>query len=108
MSAAPRRDRSVKKKREISEEEKQEIRESFDLFDSDKDQLIDYHELKVGNFSKSFAHPFDLLASSSSRLCLLVQLFLHLFNISTVLEIFSVAIGYGMNVLSQFSTCANT
>lgn len=49
VSAAPCRDRSVKKKREISEEEKQEIRESFDLFDSDKDHLIDYHELKVAS-----------------------------------------------------------
>ena len=32
---------------EISEEQKQEIKEAFDLFDSDKTGQIDYHELKV-------------------------------------------------------------
>ncbi len=36
-----------RKKRELSEEQKQEIREAFNLFDSDKDQALDYHELKV-------------------------------------------------------------
>jgi len=44
-----RGDRSarLKRRRELSDEQKQEIRESFDLFDSDKDRAIDYHELKV-------------------------------------------------------------
>ena len=37
----------LRKRRELSEEQKQEIREAFDLFDTDKDQAIDYHELKV-------------------------------------------------------------
>ncbi|CAD7927369.1 unnamed protein product [Amoebophrya sp. A120] len=32
---------------EISDEQKQEIREAFDLFDSEKTGKIDYHELKV-------------------------------------------------------------
>ncbi|RUS19205.1 the N-terminal domain of Centrin 2 [Endogone sp. FLAS-F59071] len=32
---------------EITEEQKQEIKEAFDLFDTDKDGAIDYHELKV-------------------------------------------------------------
>lgn len=32
---------------DISEEQKHEIREAFDLFDTDKDGAIDYHELKV-------------------------------------------------------------
>jgi len=32
---------------EISEEQKQEIKEAFDLFDSEKTGKIDYHELKV-------------------------------------------------------------
>jgi centrin-3 len=32
---------------ELSEEQKQEIKEAFELFDSDKDNAIDYHELKV-------------------------------------------------------------
>ena len=41
-------DKSKKKrKRELAEEQKQEIREAFDLFDTDKDRAIDYHELKV-------------------------------------------------------------
>ena len=40
--AKPRRGR-----RELSEEQKQEIREAFELFDTDKDSAIDYHELKV-------------------------------------------------------------
>jgi len=32
---------------EISEEQKQEVKEAFDLFDTDKSGSIDYHELKV-------------------------------------------------------------
>lgn len=35
------------KRRELGEEQKQEIREAFELFDTDKDKAIDYHELKV-------------------------------------------------------------
>ena len=38
----------VKKARsELSEDQKQELREAFDLFDSDKTGSIDLHELKV-------------------------------------------------------------
>ncbi|XP_023698660.2 centrin-3 isoform X2 [Paramormyrops kingsleyae] len=36
-----------KKRRELTEEQKQEIKEAFELFDTDKDKEIDYHELKV-------------------------------------------------------------
>ncbi|RVE66171.1 hypothetical protein OJAV_G00123850 [Oryzias javanicus] len=36
-----------KKRRELTEEQKDEIKEAFDLFDTDKDRQIDYHELKV-------------------------------------------------------------
>ena len=36
-----------RKKRELSDLEKQEIVEAFKLFDSDNDEKIDYHELKV-------------------------------------------------------------
>lgn len=36
-----------RKRRELSEEQKQEIVEAFNLFDADKDQALDYHELKV-------------------------------------------------------------
>lgn len=32
---------------ELTEEQKQEIKEAFELFDTDKDGQIDYHELKV-------------------------------------------------------------
>lgn len=39
--------RNRKRRRELTEEQKQEIKEAFDLFDTDKDQAIDYHELKV-------------------------------------------------------------
>lgn len=38
-----------RKRRELSEEQKQEIVEAFNLFDTDKDQAVDYHELKVTN-----------------------------------------------------------
>uniref|UniRef100_A0A2K6EM60 Centrin 3 n=1 Tax=Propithecus coquereli TaxID=379532 RepID=A0A2K6EM60_PROCO len=36
-----------KKRRELTEEQKQEIKDAFELFDTDKDEAIDYHELKV-------------------------------------------------------------
>jgi centrin-3 len=32
---------------DLTEEQKQEIKEAFDLFDTDKSGTIDYHELKV-------------------------------------------------------------
>lgn len=32
---------------DLTEDQRQEIREAFDLFDTDKDGAIDYHELKV-------------------------------------------------------------
>ena len=36
-----------RKRRELTDEQRQEISEAFALFDSDKDQSLDYHELKV-------------------------------------------------------------
>ncbi len=36
-----------RQRQELSEEQKQEIKEAFDLFDTDKTGTIDYHELKV-------------------------------------------------------------
>lgn len=36
-----------KKRRELTDEQRQEIQEAFNLFDNDKDGAIDYHELKV-------------------------------------------------------------
>ncbi|EGF80654.1 hypothetical protein BATDEDRAFT_87987 [Batrachochytrium dendrobatidis JAM81] len=32
---------------ELTDEQKQEIQEAFELFDTDKDNALDYHELKV-------------------------------------------------------------
>ncbi|XP_008323352.1 centrin-3 [Cynoglossus semilaevis] len=37
----------VNKKKELTEDQKDEIKEAFELFDTDKDKEIDYHELKV-------------------------------------------------------------
>ena len=39
--------RNNKKRRDLSEDQKIEIREAFDLFDTDKSGIIDYHELRV-------------------------------------------------------------
>ena len=36
-----------RKRRELTEEQRQQVHEAFDLFDTDKDGAIDYHELKV-------------------------------------------------------------
>lgn len=38
-----------KKRRELTDEQKDEIKEAFELFDTDKDKEIDYHELKVSD-----------------------------------------------------------
>ena len=35
---------------ELNDEQKLEIKEAFELFDTDKDGSVDYHELKVGEF----------------------------------------------------------
>ncbi|KAK3521816.1 hypothetical protein QTP70_018548, partial [Hemibagrus guttatus] len=40
-------DKNKKKRRELTDEQKDEIKEVFELFDTDKDKEIDYHELKV-------------------------------------------------------------
>ena len=53
------------KRRELGEEQKQEIKEAFDLFDTDKDRAIDYHELKV-----TFLFYFMRLHLSSLLWCL--------------------------------------
>ena len=37
----------LRKRRELSDEQQQELREAFDLFDSEQTGQIDYHELKV-------------------------------------------------------------
>jgi Ca2+-binding EF-hand superfamily protein len=35
------------KRSELTEEQKQEIKEAFDLFDTDKSGSIDYHEVRL-------------------------------------------------------------
>ena len=37
---------------ELTEEQKAEIKEAFELFDTDKDNALDYHELKVSLSSR--------------------------------------------------------
>ncbi|XP_063279867.1 centrin-3 isoform X1 [Prinia subflava] len=56
MSLALRNELSVdktkkKKRRELTEEQKQEIKDAFELFDTDKDRAINYHELKSSRIS---------------------------------------------------------
>ena len=47
MGVIPKRQTKPKPRQELTEEQKQEIKEAFDLFDTDKAGSIDYHELKV-------------------------------------------------------------
>ena len=46
-SAAAKAKRRTHSRPELSEEQRQEIKEAFELFDTDKDRCLDYHELKV-------------------------------------------------------------
>lgn len=46
-SAVQKAKRRAHSRPELSEEQKQEIKEAFELFDTDKDGCVDYHELKV-------------------------------------------------------------
>jgi Ca2+-binding EF-hand superfamily protein len=43
------------KRPDLTEEQKQEIKEAFDLFDTDKSGSIDYHELKVTNKTDTYS-----------------------------------------------------
>lgn len=59
-----------KKRRELTEEQKQEIKDAFELFDTDKDRAINYHELKVKGFlhlSNFIAHNMYLFLSEFLR-----------------------------------------
>ncbi|CAF1056883.1 unnamed protein product [Didymodactylos carnosus] len=44
----PKSTKPKQRRRELSEEEVEEIKEAFELFDNDKDNELDYHEFKVG------------------------------------------------------------
>ena len=46
-AAAQKAKRRTHSRPELSDEQKQEIKEAFELFDTDKDGCVDYHELKV-------------------------------------------------------------
>ncbi len=46
-SAAQKAKRRTHARPELTDEQKQEIKEAFELFDTDKDGCVDYHELKV-------------------------------------------------------------
>lgn len=46
-AAAQKAKRRTHTRPELSDEQKQEIKEAFELFDTDKDGCVDYHELKV-------------------------------------------------------------
>lgn len=60
-----------KKRRELTEDQKHEIKEAFELFDTDKDKEIDYHELKVSN-ATTWALVFMLGVSCDALLFFLV------------------------------------
>lgn len=61
----PKKAAKPKQRQELSEEQKQEIKEAFDLFDTDKTGTIDYHELKVAlralGFEVKKAEVLDLM-----------------------------------------------
>ena len=46
-SAAQKAKRRTHARPELTDEQKQQIKEAFELFDTDKDGCVDYHELKV-------------------------------------------------------------
>ena len=74
--------RDTKTRMKLTEEEKTEIEEAFDLFDTDQDKLLDRDEFKVAlkalghnitkeKFTKIFKQPGDQLASWDVSLLIL-------------------------------------
>lgn len=59
--------KQVQARPELTDEQKQEIKEAFELFDTDKSGSIDYHELKVCAFRQ--ADPGHLLSFQFRSLC---------------------------------------
>jgi len=55
--------KSSRKRKDLTDEQKQQIHEAFDLFDTDKDGAIDYHELKVWYSSLSICIIIDNFSS---------------------------------------------
>lgn len=52
-----------RKRRELTEDQRHEIKEAFELFDTDKDKEIDYHELKVSSDER----PDQLLVAAGDQ-----------------------------------------
>lgn len=70
-SASARKPVKPLKRRELTDEQKQELREAFDLFDSESSGRIDYHELKVCASARlAIALPVHPRASVSASLAL--------------------------------------
>lgn len=46
--------------RELTEEQKAEVREAFEIFDMDKDGALDFHEFKVGRRGRVCAYTIYL------------------------------------------------
>ena len=65
VGLVPKKQAKQKTRTELTEEQKQEIKEAFDLFDTDKTGTIDYHELKVAlralGFEVKKAEVLDLM-----------------------------------------------
>lgn len=57
-----------KKRRELTEDQKHEIKEAFELFDTDKDKEIDYHELKV-SIARQQKEKFDSHLQYGPKVC---------------------------------------
>ena len=81
-SAADYQDKSRRRRRrELTEEQKQEIVEAFNLFDSDKDQALDYHELKVSDdtmLADSFATTRAQLSHySHTMVSMVLKIYIH-------------------------------
>lgn len=50
--------------RELTEEQKAEVREAFEIFDMDKDGALDFHEFKVRNAPQQAIYPVGCLEGS--------------------------------------------
>ena len=62
-----RRNERTQKRRELNDDEKQEVKQAFDLFDTDKDGALDYHELKVKLRPLSLVLSFGLPSAVGRR-----------------------------------------
>lgn len=80
-----------RKRRELSDEQKQEIKEAFELFDTDKDNAIDYHELKVNLYMFIYFFYFLKIDWIKFRITIMfscnnMKLSHHIVNLSEILK----------------------